>query len=100
VVRYVRRQQEHHRKMTFEQEYIALFKETRHYIRSAICFWLRVVPRLWRSPSIIASQPTALPWATLWSRLRRSVFSLPRTLLITGVSRTRFSRGRVIYEMD
>ena len=27
VVRYVQRQQEHHRKMTFEQEYIALLKK-------------------------------------------------------------------------
>ena len=31
VVRYVQRQQEHHRKMTFEQEYIALLKK--HGIR-------------------------------------------------------------------
>lgn len=41
VIRYIRTQEAHHRKMTFEEEFIALLQKTRRAIRSAICIRLK-----------------------------------------------------------
>jgi len=48
VVRYIQNQEQHHKKMTFEEEFIALLKKAWHRIRSALRFRLKV-PHLRRS---------------------------------------------------
>src|SRR5215469_1404315 len=70
VVRYIQRQEAHHRRMTFEQEFIALLEKhgVAYDIRDTYSVEHRV-PRLRRSSSFLAPLPTAMPWATLWSRL-------------------------------
>ena len=40
VVAYVRGQQEHHAKMSFEQEFLAALEKGRGALRSAVCVWV------------------------------------------------------------
>jgi len=51
VIRYIRTQDAHHKKMDYKSELIALLKKYGRAIRSEICFRLGSVPRLRRSRS-------------------------------------------------
>jgi hypothetical protein len=60
VVKYIANQEMHHRKITFEDEFIALLKKTRYRIRSKIC--VRVVSPL-RGSGFHNVYPVLKHWA-------------------------------------
>jgi hypothetical protein len=70
VVRYIRTQDSHHKKMDYKSELIALLKNTAsHTIRNM--FSIRGLCRAYGAHDPMHILPTALPWANLPVRLRR-----------------------------
>ncbi len=94
VIRYIRTQEAHH-KMSFDEEFIALLKKYGRGIRFPVRIWLGCCVAPTALYHFFLPFPTALAWANLRSRLRRSVRRDPHFHPVSRASRFRGTAPRL-----